>query len=116
LYSCIPQKSREENIAYIKNALWGKVVFRYYKKYGEMPPYFSKAHDFSGYQLPNRGDVNGDNLATGRLSKDSFYFHSFGLNGQNEMGKGDDLFMIYRKDSWVKNPIYTIRDQTNINP
>jgi len=108
LISCSDTNSREnrsKNIQFLKNTL-GPVVIEYYKKHGVFPEFFDDALQEYQETLPNRGDAFGQSLVYERISMNSFYFHSYGSNGQNDNGKEDDLVVTYIDNKWyIDHPL-----------
>ncbi|MBN1889307.1 MAG: hypothetical protein JW850_15035 [Thermoflexales bacterium] len=86
---------RARNCVYIRDTL-GAIVLGYQERHGRLPDTFAEAHEESGVVLPNRGDVAGRTLIYVKTGEDSFYFLSYGPNGKNDAGLGDDLKVEYQ--------------------
>jgi hypothetical protein len=82
------------NRAYIKDKLGG-IVLSYKQKHGQLPQTFEQAHDDSKITLLNRGDLYGGAIVYEKVNDNSFYFLSFGANGRDDNGQGDDLKVEY---------------------
>jgi len=89
----------DRNCDYLQNRL-GEIVLNFEKKQGYIPETFEEALMNSNEILNNRGDVFGNSLVYQKTGKNSFYFLSYGKNGQFENGQGDDLKIEYQ-DKWL---------------
>jgi len=69
----------------------GNIALQYAEEQGELPEYLSAALDRTGKKLPNRGDADGRGLVYIKLNENEFILRSFGIDGKNNEGGGDDI-------------------------
>lgn len=91
---------RAANIDYLKNTL-GPIVLNHRDANGDVFDSFEAAHAASGVTLPNRGDSYDHSLVYQKLGPEAFKFHSYGKNGVDDGGGGDDIVVTYTNGAWT---------------
>lgn len=94
--------ARASNENYLKNTL-GQIVIENRDSSGEVSESFDQALGKSGVTLRNRGDYYGCAIVYRKTGPDAFYFHSYGPNGTDDAGAGDDIKVSYSNGRWVKS-------------
>lgn len=94
--------ARASNENYLKNTL-GQIVIKNRDSSGEVFESFDQALGKSGVTLRNRGDYYGQALVYRKTGPDAFYFHSYGPNGADDAGAGDDIKVSYSSGRWLKS-------------
>ena len=89
----------KKNENYIKGTL-GKIILDFKSKHNRLPETFSEAHNYTGTILQHRGDYYSNPIIYFKTGDNSFYFLSYGRNGKNEGGAGDDLKVEYLNGVW----------------